>query len=282
MRVSSGSGASSPSLTSWSIAARNAANVLPDPVGAATNTCSPDIKAGHARSCAGVGASKVRKNHAATAGWNESRALMAQDQQGVSVSIRGARQLRRTPHRQGSFRFDDFLQIVQTALVNSADRIHSGLVVLIFGRILADVLTLEVAGPRDRGLVLAGGLDGQSRRVVADWNHALDDGVLEGAARRIEREQLFFDRPAALQGQQAHGPDGIVLALDDFVRGHTRMPGVETIEILDRVPNFARRRVDVDRLGRGEPGGGRLSVGARQQGESSDYCSINFHCHESL
>ena len=39
-----------------SIAARNAASVLPDPVGAAINTCCPDWIAGHARICGSVGA----------------------------------------------------------------------------------------------------------------------------------------------------------------------------------------------------------------------------------
>ncbi|MDB6084744.1 MAG: hypothetical protein JWN43_2625 [Gammaproteobacteria bacterium] len=32
--------------------------------------------AGHALAWAGVGASKVRVNHAATAGWNDSKVLM--------------------------------------------------------------------------------------------------------------------------------------------------------------------------------------------------------------
>src|ERR1700737_901196 len=81
IRVSSGSGPSRPSLTSWALAARKAAKVLPDPVGAATKTCCPACSAGHARSCAGVGASKVRENQAATAGWNESRVFMAWHQQ---------------------------------------------------------------------------------------------------------------------------------------------------------------------------------------------------------
>src|SRR5271169_1671634 len=58
------------------MADRNAANVLPDPVGAATKTCSPAASAGQARTCASVGASKVRENHAATAGWNELSTLM--------------------------------------------------------------------------------------------------------------------------------------------------------------------------------------------------------------
>src|SRR5580698_4888460 len=58
------------------MADRNAAKVLPDPVGAATRTCSPAASAGHARTCASVGASKVRENHAATAGWNELSTLM--------------------------------------------------------------------------------------------------------------------------------------------------------------------------------------------------------------
>ena len=42
------------------MAARNAASVLPEPVGAATSTCCPAWMAGHACACAGVGASKVR------------------------------------------------------------------------------------------------------------------------------------------------------------------------------------------------------------------------------
>ena len=46
-----------------SIAYRNAASVLPDPVGAEIRTCSPDAIAGQACSCAAVGASKAPLNH---------------------------------------------------------------------------------------------------------------------------------------------------------------------------------------------------------------------------
>ncbi len=67
MRVSSGKPHCSPSRTSSSIAARNAASVLPEPVGAAISTSLPDWIAGHASACAGVGAGKVRPNHADTA-----------------------------------------------------------------------------------------------------------------------------------------------------------------------------------------------------------------------
>src|ERR1700682_5896179 len=123
MRVSSGSGPSSPSLTSWSIAARKAAKVLPDPVGAATNTCCPASSAGHARSCAGVGASKVRENHAATAGWNECSGS-------IWIAL---------------FCLDDLLQIIQAALVDAVDRVDRGLVVFFITGVFTGILALEPA-----------------------------------------------------------------------------------------------------------------------------------------
>src|SRR6185295_18551797 len=49
---------------------RNAAKVLPEPVGAAISACRPERIAGHAATCAGVGAAKAPANQAATAGWN--------------------------------------------------------------------------------------------------------------------------------------------------------------------------------------------------------------------
>jgi hypothetical protein len=55
---------------SRSIAHRNAASVLPDPVGALMSTCSPDAIAGQAWACAAVGASKAPANQSRTAGVN--------------------------------------------------------------------------------------------------------------------------------------------------------------------------------------------------------------------
>src|SRR2546421_1185204 len=52
----------------WSIAARNAASVFPEPVGARTRTLSPLAIAGQASSCARVGVWKVASNHARVAG----------------------------------------------------------------------------------------------------------------------------------------------------------------------------------------------------------------------
>jgi hypothetical protein len=58
-----------PSRINESMAARNAASVLPEPVGAAINACSPLAMAGHASSCAGVAPfGNVEANHACTAG----------------------------------------------------------------------------------------------------------------------------------------------------------------------------------------------------------------------
>ena len=51
-----------------SMAARKAASVLPEPVGAATSTCRPAWIAGQACACAAVGAAKLWANHAAIAG----------------------------------------------------------------------------------------------------------------------------------------------------------------------------------------------------------------------
>ncbi len=57
------------SRTSVSMAARNAASVLPDPVGAAISACRPLPMAGQASSCARVAPSgNVLANHACTAG----------------------------------------------------------------------------------------------------------------------------------------------------------------------------------------------------------------------
>ncbi len=53
---------------------RNAASVLPLPVGARRSVLSPRRIAGQASACAGVGASKQRENHSRTAGWNSSSA----------------------------------------------------------------------------------------------------------------------------------------------------------------------------------------------------------------
>src|SRR3954469_20557698 len=53
---------------SRSIAHRNAASVLPDPVGALIRTCSPEAIAGHACSWAAVGASNALSNQSRTAG----------------------------------------------------------------------------------------------------------------------------------------------------------------------------------------------------------------------
>ena len=67
--VSSGRApAVTPVRTSSSIAARNAASVLPEPVGAAISTCRCAAITGQAARWAGVGAAKVRANHRATAG----------------------------------------------------------------------------------------------------------------------------------------------------------------------------------------------------------------------
>ena len=52
----------------WSSAARKAASVLPDPVGATINVCWPDAIAGQPSRCAGVGSPNCSRNHDDTAG----------------------------------------------------------------------------------------------------------------------------------------------------------------------------------------------------------------------
>ena len=52
---------------------RNAASVLPDPVGAAISVCLPAAISCHPAACGSVGpAGNLRPNQARTAGWNES------------------------------------------------------------------------------------------------------------------------------------------------------------------------------------------------------------------
>jgi hypothetical protein len=68
-RVTSCSAPAAASRTSESMAARKAASVLPDPVGAAISACRPLAMAGQASICAGVAPfGKVLANHAWTAG----------------------------------------------------------------------------------------------------------------------------------------------------------------------------------------------------------------------
>ena len=57
-----------PWRTRSSIAARKAANVLPEPVGAAISVCRPDLIDGQASACAGVARTKRLSNQSATAG----------------------------------------------------------------------------------------------------------------------------------------------------------------------------------------------------------------------
>src|SRR5262245_30633540 len=70
------------------MAARNAASVLPLPVGAAISAWLPAWIAGHASACAGVGAANVCRNQRATAGWNGRGWLMAPAEYGKRARIR--------------------------------------------------------------------------------------------------------------------------------------------------------------------------------------------------
>ena len=54
------------------MAHRNAANVLPDPVGAMTRVLSPSAMADQASACAAVGASNVPVNHSALSALNRA------------------------------------------------------------------------------------------------------------------------------------------------------------------------------------------------------------------
>src|SRR6185369_8469202 len=71
--VESSSFPSTPRRTRSSIAERNAARVLPEPVGAAISVCRCFLISGHACVCDTVGAGKLRANQRATAGWKISR-----------------------------------------------------------------------------------------------------------------------------------------------------------------------------------------------------------------
>src|SRR5262245_49787658 len=87
-RVTSCSRPSAPSRTSASMAARNAASVLPEPVGAAISACWPLPMAGQASSCAGVAPlGKAAENHAWTAGWNWGSGMGAPYIEAAGASI---------------------------------------------------------------------------------------------------------------------------------------------------------------------------------------------------
>src|SRR5437588_10688416 len=65
-------------LASRSIAHRNAASVLPEPVGAEMRTCSPEEIAGQASAWAAVGAANAPRNHSRVRGENCSRGTPGQ------------------------------------------------------------------------------------------------------------------------------------------------------------------------------------------------------------
>ncbi len=69
------SGAGSGSVTRRSIADRNAARVLPEPVGARISVWRPWAIAGQPSACAAVGAAKAPANHSRTAGENRSSVI---------------------------------------------------------------------------------------------------------------------------------------------------------------------------------------------------------------
>ena len=58
------------------MAHRNAASVLPDPVGAMTRVFSPSAMAYHASACAAVGAAKVPVNHSRVSGLKRASGSM--------------------------------------------------------------------------------------------------------------------------------------------------------------------------------------------------------------
>ena len=82
------------SVITRSSAHRNAASVLPEPVGARISECRPPAIAGHPCACAAVGVSNVLSNHARTAGENPSR-LTAPPYRERTTRPRGAVALRR-------------------------------------------------------------------------------------------------------------------------------------------------------------------------------------------
>lgn len=61
------------SVINRSIPHKNAARVLPDPVGAKISVCSPLAIASHPCDCAAVGSGNDASNHARTAGENRSK-----------------------------------------------------------------------------------------------------------------------------------------------------------------------------------------------------------------
>src|SRR5690554_8159741 len=76
---------------SRSSAHRNAASVLPDPVGAWIRVCSPDAMAGQPRICAAVGAGDVSWNQVLVAGAKEANASTAGTYHGPVTDTPGHR-----------------------------------------------------------------------------------------------------------------------------------------------------------------------------------------------
>ena len=92
-----------PRRTRSSIAARNAASVLPEPVGAAISVSRPDLMAGHASSCGGVGARKCAGEPRGD-GWMEMLAWESSEARGRDAHAVRVRSRIMTQTRDGSYR----------------------------------------------------------------------------------------------------------------------------------------------------------------------------------
>src|SRR5256885_15524518 len=82
------------------MAARNAANVLPEPVGAAISALRPAWMSGHARCCGSVGSRKRDSNQRSMAGWKTGKDILKNggdlSKEGHPPRRRGA--VHRLPH----------------------------------------------------------------------------------------------------------------------------------------------------------------------------------------
>ena len=78
----------SPCRTRSSIAARKAASVLPDPVGAAIRTCLPPLIARHASACAAVATAKALSNQAAATDETARQRSRHQNQLGKQQTVK--------------------------------------------------------------------------------------------------------------------------------------------------------------------------------------------------
>src|SRR5882672_1096677 len=96
---------------------------------------------------------------------------------------------------------EHLLEIPQAPLVDALDQLDGAGVTLGFGRVVGRILALEVTGPGHDGGTVLSFLERYRRLIVRQRQRRLDDPILIRVLLLVERQQLFSEGRAVLDGE---------------------------------------------------------------------------------